>query len=426
MSDTVLYLILLFFLLIFSAFFSGTETAVMSINRYRLRHKAQKGDKTSQKILDMIKNPEKFLALVLIGNNLVNIAASSIATILSIKYFGDYAIAVATFGLTFIVLIFCEITPKTIAALKPELIANKSSVVISFLMTICQPLIFVMNTITKIIISIFGIKKKKSDESLTTDELKSVLSTENNTFISKSHKEILIGVLDLEKISVDEIMVPRNELFAININDDWKDIQKQITNTPHTRILLYRNSIDDIIGFIHTRDALRLLTKEDFSKENLLRTIEEAYFIPENTNLLVQLQKFRRNKKRCGLVIDEYGDIQGLVTIDDILEEIVGDFTTSIDVDLDEEIIKQKDGSFIIDGQTTIRDLNKELDAELDTSGPVTLNGIILETLGDNPKKNVTVNLGNFTATITETDGISISKVKLTPKQKENEQDSGS
>ena len=207
MSDTVLYLILLFFLLIFSAFFSGTETAVMSINRYRLRHKAQKGDKTSQKILDMIKNPEKFLALVLIGNNLVNIAASSIATILSIKYFGDYAIAVATFGLTFIVLIFCEITPK-------ELIANKSSVVISFLMTICQPLIFVMNTITKIIISIFGIKKKKSDESLTTDELKSVLSTENNTFISKSHKEILIGVLDLEKISVDEIMVPRNELFA--------------------------------------------------------------------------------------------------------------------------------------------------------------------------------------------------------------------
>ena len=200
MSDTVLYLILLFFLLIFSAFFSGTETAVMSINRYRLRHKAQKGDKTSQKILDMIKNPEKFLALVLIGNNLVNIAASSIATILSIKYFGDYAIAVATFGLTFIVLIFCEITPKTIAALKPELIANKSSVVISFLMTICQPLI-----ITKIIISIFGIKKKKSDESLTTDELKSVLSTENNTFISKSHKEILIGVLDLEKISVDEI-----------------------------------------------------------------------------------------------------------------------------------------------------------------------------------------------------------------------------
>ena len=416
MSDTVLYLILLFFLLIFSAFFSGTETAVMSINRYRLRHKAQKGDKTSQKILDMIKNPEKFLALVLIGNNLVNIAASSIATILSIK----------TFGLTFIVLIFCEITPKTIAALKPELIANKSSVVISFLMTICQPLIFVMNTITKIIISIFGIKKKKSDESLTTDELKSVLSTENNTFISKSHKEILIGVLDLEKISVDEIMVPRNELFAININDDWKDIQKQITNTPHTRILLYRNSIDDIIGFIHTRDALRLLTKEDFSKENLLRTIEEAYFIPENTNLLVQLQKFRRNKKRCGLVIDEYGDIQGLVTIDDILEEIVGDFTTSIDVDLDEEIIKQKDGSFIIDGQTTIRDLNKELDAELDTSGPVTLNGIILETLGDNPKKNVTVNLGNFTATIIETDGISISKVKLTPKQKENEQDGGS
>ena len=340
MMNTAIYLILLFLLLILSAFFSGTETAVMSINRYRLKHRAQKGDKKAQNILNMTKSPEKFLALVLIGNNLVNISASSIATILSLKYFGDYAVAIATFGLTFVVLIFCEITPKTIAALK---------FTINLLMTIGQPVIYVMNLITKLIISIFGIKKKKTEESLTTDELKSALNTENNTFISKSHKDILIGVLDLEKISVDEIMVPRNDLFAININDDWKDIQKQITNTPHTRILFYRNTLDDVIGFIHTRDALRLLTKDDFSKENLLRTIEEAYFIPENTNLLVQLQKFRRNKKRCGLVIDEYGDIQGLVTIDDILEEIVGDFTTSIEVDLEEEIIKQKDGSFISD-----------------------------------------------------------------------------
>ena len=179
--------------------------------------------------------------------------------------------------------------------------------------------------------------------------------------------------------------------------------------------------MDDVIGFIHTRDALRLLTKDDFSKENLLRTIEEAYFIPENTNLLVQLQKFRRNKKRCGLVIDEYGDIQGLVTIDDILEEIVGDFTTSIEVDLEEEIIKQKDGSFIVDGQTTVRDLNKELNTELDTTGPVTLNGMILETLGDNPKKNITVNLGPLMATIIETDGVSISKVKLQPQKRDKE-----
>ena len=222
MMNTAIYLILLFLLLILSAFFSGTETAVMSINRYRLKHRAQKGDKKAQNILNMTKSPEKFLALVLIGNNLVNISASSIATILSLKYFGDYAVAIATFGLTFVVLIFCEITPKTIAALKPELVANKASFTINLLMTIGQPVIYVMNLITKLIISIFGIKKKKTEESLTTDELKSVLNTENNTFISKSHKDILIGVLDLEKISVDEIMVPRNDLFAININDDWK------------------------------------------------------------------------------------------------------------------------------------------------------------------------------------------------------------
>lgn len=413
-NSTILYIIVLILLLIFSAFFSGTETAVMSINRYRLRHKAQKGDKKAKKILDMIKNPDKFLALVLIGNNLVNIAASSIATWLALHFWGDYGIAIATFGLTLIVLIFCEITPKTIAALRPEFIANKASYIISFLMLIGHPIVYVMNVITKLIISTIGIKKKKVEESLTTEELKSVLNAEeNNKFISKSHKDLLIGVLDLEKISVDEIMVPRNELFAININDEWKDIQKQITNTPHTRILFYRNTLDDIIGFIHTRDALRILTKDDFSKENLLRAIEEAYFIPENTNLLVQLQKFRRNKKRCGLVIDEYGDIQGLVTIDDILEEIVGDFTTSIDVDIEDEIIKQKDGSFIIDGQTTIRDLNKELNIDLDTSGPVTLNGVILEIIGDNPKKNLTVNIGDIVATIIETDGISISKAKL-------------
>lgn len=417
--------IILIILIFCSAFFSGTETSFMAINRFRIRHKAIKGDKQAIRIMKMLKHPDRFLVLVLIGNNLVNICASAIATVLAIRYCGDYGVAVATFCLTAIILMFGEIAPKTIAALKPDFVARRSSFIIITLMKLLSPLVTALNVLSKCIIKISGINTEHSEnKGFSVDELQYALSTENSSIIPKQHKDLLLGVLNLANITVEEIMVPRNDLYAININDDWKDIQKQVTNTPHTRVLFYRDELEDTIGFMHTRDALRILTKDNFSKENLLRAIKEPYFVPENTSLLVQLQKFRRNKKRCGLVIDEFGDIQGLVTLDDILEEIVGDFTTSLEVDVEDEIEQLKDGSYILDGQANIRDINKELNWHIPTTGPVTINGIILEELGDNPTKEQSLVIGDYLVKITETNGSSVLKAQITEKIKKNDEKS--
>lgn len=428
-TNVVLYWIVLIVLLMCSGFFSGTETSVMAVNRYRIRHMATKGDRQAIRIMKMLKRPDRFLVLVLIGNNLVNICATVIATRLAYHYSPEYGTAIATFGLTIVILIFGEVAPKTIAALKPDFVAKKGSFIIASLMLLFSPLVKALNLLSHLIISMFGVDPNKADgRGLSAEELHSALINEKSSVMPEQHKDLLLGVLNLSKISVEEIMVPRNDLYAININDDWKDIQKQVANTPHTRIVFYRDELDDIIGFMHSRDALRLLTKDDFSKENLLRAIVEPYYIPENTSLLVQLQKFRRYKKRCGLIIDEFGDIQGLVTLDDILEEIVGDFTTSFDVDIEDEIEKQKDGSYILDGQANIRDVNKELKWHLPTNGPVTINGVILEELGDNPQLNREITIGDYIAQITETDGRSVikAKIKQKPIPKENEDDSDS
>ena len=417
MTEETLLWILLTLLLLCSGFFSGTETSVMAVNRYRIRHLASKGDRQARRIMKMLRKPDRFLVLVLIGNNVVNILATAVATHLALIHFPNYGIAVATGALTAVVLIFGEVAPKTIAAIKPEFVARKGSFIIAVLMFLLSPIVSALSLLSRAIIKLFGVDPSKTDSmELSAEELHSALLSGSSQVMTEQNRELLLGVLNLSKIAVEEIMVPRNELYAININDDWKDIQKQVANTPHTRIVFYRDEMDDIIGFMHSRDALRLLTLEDFSKESLLRTIVEPYFIPENTSLLVQLQKFRRNKKRCGLVIDEFGDIQGLLTLDDILEEIVGDYTTSFDTDIEDEIEKLKDGSYILDGQANIRDVNKELKWDIPTSGPVTINGIILEMLGDNPQLNREVDLGNYTARITETDGRSVIKAKITPR----------
>ncbi len=413
--------IILVLLILCSSYFSGTETAFMAINRFRMKHKAIKGEKPAIRIMKLLQHPDRFLVLVLIGNNLVNILASAIATVLAIRVYPTYGVAIATFGLTAVVLMFGEIAPKTIAALMPDVVARRSSIIVAFLMKILWPLVLALNSLSKVIIRISGIKTEHSDnKGFSADELQFALSSEKSSIIPKQHKDLLLGVLNLSSITVEEIMVPRNDLYAININDDWKDIQRQVLNTPHTRVLFYRDELEDTIGFMHTRDALRILAKDSFSKENLLRTIEEAYYIPENTTLLVQLQKFRRNKKRCGLVIDEFGDIQGLVTLDDILEEIVGDFTTSLEVDVGDEIERLKDGSYLLDGQANIRDVNKELNWHIPTTGPVTINGIILEELGDNPQKDLVIEIGDYQAKIIETNGSSVLKAQIQELHKEN------
>ena len=414
--STQTLLLVLFLMLLISAFFSAAETGMMSLNRYKLRHMAKNRHRGAMRVERLLQRPDRLLGLILFGNNLVNILASSIATLLAIRLFGEYGVLISTTILTFAILIFSEVTPKTLAAIKPERVAFPASIILKLLMVPFYPVIWFINFIANGILELTGVPVRKGDEALSSDELRTVLN-DSSTLLPRNHQEMLMGVLELEHVSVEEIMVPRADLYAININDDWKTIQRQLTHTPHTKVLLYRDTLDDAVGFIHVRDALRLLTREQFTKESLLRAVNELYFVPEGTPLLTQLIKFRRNKERIGLVVDEYGDIRGLITLDDILEEIVGDFTTSLAPSPHEEIRLQADGSYLIDGATNLREINKELDWNLATDGPRTLNGLILEYLEDLPGSGATLTIGQYHIAIESVDNnmVKLARVRAMP-----------
>jgi Mg2+/Co2+ transporter CorB len=412
--STGILLIILLLLILISAYFSGSETAMMTLNRYRLRHLANNGHKGAKRAIKLLDRPDKLIGLILIGNNLVNILASSIATILGIRLWGDLGLAIATGVLTLVVLVFAEVTPKTVAALHPERIAFPSSLILKWLLWLFLPLVKSVNIITSFILRLMGIRTIRTDDALSQEELRTVVH-EAGALIPRRHQEMLLSILDLEKVTVEDIMVPRSELYAINVNDDFKSINKQVIQSPHTRVLLYRDNIDDAVGFVHLRDALRLQSKEQFSKSSLLRAVKELYFIPEGTPLNVQLANFQHNKERIGLVVDEYGDIQGLVTLEDILEEIVGDFTTSMITTPSEDITPQQDGSFLIDATINIRDLNKEMEWDFPTDGPKTLNGLILEYLEEIPQANTSLRLAGYPMEVVEVADNMIKTVRIMP-----------
>ncbi|MBE0456115.1 CNNM domain-containing protein [Pseudoalteromonas sp. KG3] len=400
-STSVLFIIL-GILILCSAYFSGSETGIMSINRIRLRHLAKENHRAAKRVNKLLSRPDRLIGLILIGNNLVNIAAAQVATIIGIRLYGDLGIAIATGALTLVVLIFAEVTPKTLAALYPERVAFPSSIVLKGLLKILFPFVVIVNWMTNGILRLFGISAAQIEEhSMSKEELKTVLN-ESGALIPARHQSMLTSILDLEQVTVEDIMIPRNEIVAIDINDDWKLISKQLTHAQHTRVLLYRDQIDDAVGFIHSRDALRLLTKEQFDKPSLLRAVREIYFIPEGTSLNTQLLKFQQSKERIGLVVDEYGDIQGLVTLEDILEEVVGDFTTTQTRTPSEEVVPQDDGSFLVDGGANVRDLNKEMDWEFPLDGPKTLSGLIVEYLEDIPDANLSLRIAGYPIEVVE------------------------
>ena len=388
----------------------------MAINKYRLKHLEKEGHKGAKRVTELMDRPDRTIGLILIGNNLVNIGAASIATIICIRLYGDVlGPAVATFGLTLIVLIFAEVTPKTLAALYPEKIAYPSSVILQVLMKLLFPLVLAVNYITNGLLILLRVSPEQREQhSLSREELRTVVN-ESGGLLQDEQQSMLVNLLDLEKIKAEDIMIPRNEIYALDINDDWKDLLKGLTNSQHTRLLLYRDNIDDAVGFIHVRDALRLLAKEDFSKTTLLRAVREIYFTPEGTSLFVLLQKLQQNKERIGLVVDEYGDIQGLFTLEDILEEIVGDFTTGMAVDTSEEMEEQVDGSFVIDGSASIRDINKEMEWHLPTDGPKTINGLILEYMEDIPETGVSIQVAGYPIEIVEVKDNKVSLAKIAP-----------
>lgn len=407
--------ITLIVLIVISAYFSSSETSMMTLNRYRLRHLAKDKNKVAIRVEKLLNKPDKLIGLILIGNNLVNILASALATILGQRLFGDAGIAIATGVLTLVILIFAEVTPKTLAVLYPEKIAFPSSFILSPLQKLLSPLVWLINGISNGLLRLFGVNiTHHHDNALSSDELRSVVH-EAGSMIPAHHQQMLLSILELEKVTVDEIMIPRNEIAAIDINQEWDTILKQLKHRTHTMTLLYRDTIDDAIGFMHARDSLLILLKEDFSKTTLLRSLRKLYFIPEGTPLNTQLIKFQHNKERIGLVVDEYGDIQGLVTLADILEEIVGDFTTTREPHSSQEIYKQQDDSYIMEGSLGIRDINKEMGWDLPTDGPRTLNGLILEHLEEIPTGKISARICGYPMEILEVENNMVKLVKILP-----------
>jgi len=388
---------------------------MMSLNRYRLRHLEKQNHRGAKRVSRLLDRPDRLIGLILIGNNLVNVFASLVAGVIFSRLFGDAGIVYAGLVLTLIILIFAEVTPKTLAALHPEKVAFASSIILSFLLKILFPLVITVNWITNGFLRVLGVSPEQREQhSLSSEELRTVVN-ESGALLHQRDQDMLVGILDLEKVVVEDIMIPRSELVGIDVNDDWKKIQKQLTQANHTRVLLYRDSIDDVVGYIHARDALKLLSKSQFSKATLLRAVRELYFIPEGTPLNIQLVKFQHAKERIGLVVDEYGDIQGLITLEDILEEIVGDFTTTMTPTTSDEINIQPDGSYLVDGSASIRDINKEMSWHLPTDGPKTLNGLIIEYLEDIPENNISLRISGYPVEIIDVADNMIKTVRVMP-----------
>ena len=392
----------LFLLVLISAFFSSSETGMMALNRYRLRHLVKDKHRGATLANSLLEKPDRLIGLILLGNNLVNILAASIATVIAVRLIGEIGIAIAPFVLTPIILIFAETAPKTYAAIRPEKIAFPASYILVPLLKICYPFVYIINRISNAIIAIFGLDPGEKEEApLTREELRTVVR-EAGTMIPRRHQRMLISILDLEKETVDDIMVPRNELVGIDLDAPPNEIIDQLAHSQHTRMILYRRNIDNIIGMIHARHVLRVIRdKTDFIPRDLEDISTEAYFIPEGTPLHTQLVNFQRLKKRIGLVVDEYGVIQGMVALEDILEEIVGEFTTDMQT-FNMDIHSQEDGSYIIDGSATIRDINRQLHWHLPALGPKTLNGLILEQLEAIPEAGTSLRIGNYTIEITQ------------------------
>jgi Mg2+/Co2+ transporter CorB len=404
----------LVFLIILSGFFSGSETGLMSLNRYRLRHLADQQHKGAIRAQRLLDQPEKLIGLILLGNNFVNILASAIATVIGLRVMGETGIAVATGILTFVILIFAEVTPKTVAALHPERFALPSSLVLSPLLKLLYPLVWLINQFTTGIFRILGIRAEDgAGMKLSTEELRVVVN-EASTVIPHRHQTMLLSILDLEKATIEDIMIPRNEIVGIDINDDWDDILKQLTESQHTRLPVYEDDIDHVIGMVHLRRAIKLFQQPEVGKEEFRNLIREAYFVPEGVPLNRQLINFQKVRRRIGLVVNEYGEILGLITLEDILEEIVGEFTTDPSA-TSRDIHRQEDGTYLVDGGTSVRELNKVLEWDLPTEGPKTLNGLIIEYLEHIPDPGTSMLLGGYPIEIVQTSQNAVKTVYIDP-----------
>jgi len=400
-------------LIVLSSFFSFTETAFMSVNHYRLRHLARHGNHYAKRASVLLDRPDKLLGLILFCDTFADILASSIATLLAIHYFGAVGVLIATVGVTFVILIFGELAPKTVAALYPMRITLYSSYPLWILLKILSPIVGLVNFLSNGFLYILGVRsKQKKLDHFTIDELRTVL-TEAGRQIPGNYQRMLLQLLSLEKTSIEDIMIPRNEIVGIDLSKDWSEILEQLKTSQHTRLPVYQEHIDSILGILHVRDALNLFAKNELDKSSLKKVLETTYFVPERTSLSQQLVEFTREKTRMGLVVDEYGDIQGLIAIEDILEEVIGEFTTDAVASAQKDISAESTGNYMLDGSVNLRVLNRTLQTNFPLEGPKTLSGLIIEYLEMIPPANICVRIAGYPLEILQIKDNMVKSVRL-------------
>jgi Mg2+/Co2+ transporter CorB len=401
-------------LLLLSAFFSGSETALVSLNRYQLRHKARQGHRGARLADTLLQRPDRLIGLILLGNNLVNFSAASLVAIIALEMGGEPAVALGTLILTLVVLVFSEAAPKTLAAMHPERLAYPAAMIYYPLLKITYPIVWLTNVASNGVLYLFGVRSGDAElQPLTREELRTVVH-EAGGRISGRYQQMLLSILDLEKVTVDDVMVPHNEIIGIDLDDEDAEIEEIISKSEHTRLPVYEDNVDNVVGILHLR-RLANLASQSFDKTSIRELLDEPYFVPEGTPLSKQLIQFQRRRERVALVVDEYGDIQGIVTLEDILEEIVGEFTTD-PADQIEDVVKEGPDSFLVSGTANIRELNRAQGWDLPTDGPKTLNGLILELLETIPEPSTCLKISGYPLEIVASDDNRVRTVRIGPR----------
>jgi Mg2+/Co2+ transporter CorB len=407
---------ILLVLIVLSAFFSSTETALMSINRYRLRHRAREGSTGARAAEHLLAQPDRLIGVILVCNNFVNSASAAIVTVISLTLGGEAYAAIGVGIYTVVLIIFGEVAPKTFGALYPERLALPAALVYQVLLKTLYPIVWATNVLANGVLRLMGISREKaSTTSLSREELRTVVA-EASTVIPHRHQRMLMSILDLERINVEDIMVPRNEIAGLDVSDDWDDILDQLRDSRHTRIPVFDGSVDELVGILHMKKVARLLARGELDREQLvaLAKSREPYYVPEGTSLNTQLVNFQRQRRRVAFVVDEYGDVQGLVTLEDLLEEIVGEFTSDTS-SLHKDVHREKGGTFIVNASASVRTLNRKMGWALPTSGPRTLNGLIIEYLETIPDPGTSLRVNDYSIDILQTGDNAVKTVRLKP-----------
>jgi Mg2+/Co2+ transporter CorB len=412
LSDPTLLVILIVVLLVLSAFFSGTETALMSINRYRLRHQARSGHRGARLAEWLLQRPDRLIGLILLGNTLVNLTAAALVTVLAQRLGGQGAVLPATFVLTIVVLIFCEVAPKTIAALNPARIAIPAALIYYPLLKVVYPVVWVLNLVVNRLLRLLGVRPDQiASHSLSAEELRTVVA-EAGVMVPRRHQRMLLSILDLDAVTVEDIMVPRQEIVGLDLDRAWEENLGVIQTSSHNRLPVYREYIDNIIGVARVRDLLPELARGELTQALLLERIRDAYFVPEGTPLTKQLLNFQQHRRHSAFVVDEYGDVQGLITTQDIVNELIGELDhDSSAVDLG--VTKESDRSYVVDGSANVRQLNRVMNWNLPTDGPKTLNGLIVEQLETIPESGTGVTVADYPIEILEASEHGIKRVRV-------------